>query len=722
MKRIIYLPIALAIFVFSSCEETPPVEPDVNNITVNNDVRDSLNIAEQLAVLNKAGDFYNVNMKILDGTTPIEGAEVKLTSSLDGELIELTEVSDASGNVIFDEVVVGGNIIEVQAEGYYSALGLMDFKFERGYNYEVIDDAVAPITRNESAIIPLYDTGSGANTAKIKGKVSIETDLTNNATEVVKNQLLRADFSGNIVNVSEGISFSEYSLNVEGGLGEAFTNEEGEYEITIPTGNEGVTVNLLIPQLRLKQKLAYYDSETEEPVLDSVMTTFGYNSMVTEIPFVRGVQVNVPEPEAAGRGFQINNITKAGRQMFGIDGGYYSSYRVFSSNESQERDEMEFLFTPGSGYETIPTVEVSDPTGEGVELRVMGEHAIQTVTLDSSAQYTPNRWINMNIRAYYRTSYGSEYYNILYDNIYTDANGEITQEKIDESLIYAFENRDWFGNNYGFYNGYQVDSIVAIFYDSYSPDSKSKTTISYDTRIGGLQIESNGKNYTDPSISFTGGNPEEAANFEMIEFKTRWNFELDNSSNTSPYVATPSIGFEYLDKDQYKTSDRLLDENGDAKDLSQVIESDAGEVVFADGENYATFFYSVDAPVPFITEPTHRKAELYLDVLNGEISGWPVSNLSTGRGYTEKFSVEVVPTFPEISGSGAEIQILGGSIKGDEYRWGGNYNIKSRGEGYVYNVNNAEERAFTMSIDSNSMFLRPQEEIIVEIDYGTGKR
>ncbi|WKK77858.2 hypothetical protein QYS49_12715 [Marivirga salinae] len=722
MKRIIYLSIFFGVVIFSSCKETPPIEPDVNNITVNNDVKDSLNIAEQLAMLNKAGEFYNVNMKILDGTTPIEGAEVKLTSSLDGELIELIEVSDASGNIIFDEVTVGGNIIEIKKEGYYSALGLIDFKFERGYNYEVIDDVVAPITKNESAIIPLYNKGNGTNTAKIKGKVSIETDLTNSTTEVVKNQLLRADFSGNIVNVSEGISFSEYSLNVEGGLGEAFTNEEGEYEITIPTGNDGVSVNLLIPQLRLKQKLAYFPTDSEEPVLDSVMTTFGHNSMVTDIPFVRGVQVNVPEPEAAGRGFQISNITKAGRQMFGINGGYYSSYRIFSSNENQQRDEMEFLFTPGSGYETIPTVEVSDSTGEGAELIVLGEHAIQSVTLDSSAQYTANRWINFNIRAYYSTSYGSEHYNIFYDNIYTDANGEITQEKIDETLTFAFENRDWFGNNYGFYHGYQVDSIVATFYDSYNTEAKSKINISYDTRIGGLQIESNGENYTDPSISFKGGNPEEAANFEMIEFKTRWNFELDNSNNTSPYVAMPSIGFEYLEENEYMTSDRLVDENGDVKDLSQVTESDAGEVVFADGENYATFFYSVDAPVSFITEPTHSKAELFLDVLNGQIGDWNVSNLSTGRGYTEKFTVEVVPTFPEISGNGAEIQILGGSIKGDEYIWDGNYNIKNRGEGYVHNVNYAEERAFNISANLNNLFLRPQEEFIVEIDYGTGKR
>lgn len=109
-------------------------------------------------------------MKILNGTTPIDGAQVKLTSSVNGETIEMTENADASGNVVFDGITVGGNFIEVSAEGYYSALGIIDFKFERGYNYEIIDGVVTPITKSETAIIPLIEMVKEKTQRKLKAK------------------------------------------------------------------------------------------------------------------------------------------------------------------------------------------------------------------------------------------------------------------------------------------------------------------------------------------------------------------------------------------------------------------------------------------------------------------------------------------------------------------------------------------------------------------------
>ncbi|MGJ3233619.1 hypothetical protein [Marivirga sp.] len=718
MKKIIYLSILIGFIIFSSCEEELPVEPDVNNITINNDVKDSLNIAEQLAKLNKAGEFYNVNMKILDGTTPIEGAEVKLTSSLDGELIELIEVSDASGNVIFDGVTVGGNIIEVQGEGYYSALGLIDFKFERGYNYEVIDDVVAPITKNESAIIPLYNKGNGNNTAKIKGKVSIETDLTNKTAEVVKSQLIKADFSGNIVNVSEGISFSEYSLNVEGGLGEAVTNEAGEYELVIPTGNEGVSVELMIPQLRMKQKLAYYDPETEEPILDSVMTTFGYNEQVSDIPYVSGIKTVVPEPPAPGKGFQINNFIKAGRKLFENPSYYTDEINV--SDNNQNFGEVLFSFTGGSGYDSVPDVVINDPTGEGAELYAQAEYAIQSINLDSSAQYNNNSYVSYSIRAYYNSSCCIESSYIYSNGLYTDENGKITQDILDQSLSNAFQNRNWFGDNYrSLYNNYHIDSIT-IDFDQWNVNAESEASIAYNTKITGLEIVDFGENYTDPSISFEGGNPDESAKFEILEFRTQWSFNLDNSNNSVPYTAIPGIIFEYLEDDVYKTSSRVVTENQGYLTISDVIESNDGEIIFAENKNYRTQFYSLEAPVAYVAEPVHTKANVFFQVDNGSIIQ-NYYNINPGNGYTKKFNIEVVPQFPELPGSGAEIQIIGGYQKGDEYQWGGNFIIKNKGEGYLNNVNRIVQRNFSLSYNENDLFLKSQDEIILDIDYGTGR-
>ncbi|ADR23251.1 hypothetical protein MATR_29000 [Marivirga tractuosa] len=720
MKKNIYLLLILGITLFASCEEVPPVEPDVNNITVNNDVKDSLNIAEQLDVLNRAGEFYNVNMKILDGTTPIEGAEVKLTSSLDGELIELTELSDESGNVIFDEVTVGGNIIEIKKEGYYSALGLIDFKFERGYNYEVIEDVVAPITKNESAIIPLYNKGNGANTAKIKGRVNIETNLTNTTSEVVKDQIIRADFSGNIVNVSEGLSFSEYSLNVEGGLGEAVTNEAGEYELVIPTGNEGVSVDLMIPQLQLKQKLAYFDPETEEPTLDSVLTTFGYNEQVSNVPYVRGIKTVVPEPSTPGKGFQINNFTKAGRKLFDNLPSYQDE--INSSENNQELGGLLFSFTAGLGYNSVPDVVVTDPTGEGAELKPIAEYAIQSITLDSSAQYSPNYYVDYYIRAYYASECCIQSYSIYSNSVLTDENGRITQDQLEQSLSYAFQNRNWFGENYhALYNNYEIDSMT-INFDQWNVDAESEATIVYDTKISSLKIVNLGENYTNPTISFEGGNPEEAAEFEILEFRTQWEFDLDNSANSAPYTAIPNVVFEYLENDVYKTSTLVVPHDQGYSTMSDVIESRNGEIKFQDDRNYRTRFYSLEAPIAYVTEPIHTKADIYFQINNGSLEYNYNYNTKLGNGYSEKFNIEILPQFDEMPGTGAEIQIIGGSQKGDEYQWGGNFILKNKGEGYVDNVNRIAPRDFSLSYNSSDLFLKSQDEIIIDIDYGTGRR
>lgn len=127
------------------------------------------------------------------------------------------------------------------------------------------------------------------------------------ASEVLKNKLIRADFSGNIINVSEGLTFKEYSLNVEGGLGEDLTDDNGQYEIIVPTSQNGTQINLIIPQLQVKQKLAYLN-EFDEPVLDSVLTTFGTNETSSSIPFVSGIKTIIPEPAEPGAGLQVTNI------------------------------------------------------------------------------------------------------------------------------------------------------------------------------------------------------------------------------------------------------------------------------------------------------------------------------------------------------------------------------------------------------------------------------
>jgi hypothetical protein len=480
---------------------------------------------------------------------------------------------------------------------------------------------------------------------------------------------------------------------------------------------------LIIPQLQVKQKLAYLN-EFDEPVLDSVLTTFGTNETSSSIPFVSGIKTIIPEPAEPGAGLQVTNIKKHPRRLFESGSPYYSpsSNQLFPGGSIQDMNKMKFKFQSGNGYKSVPEVVIEDATGANALVNAEGEYAIKSITLDSTGFYPSNTNINYDILAYYQSSWGTRSYYIYEGSVITNNSGEITQEALDESLEFAFVERDWFGERYRHLSNGEVDSIKINFDSYYYNSSRAYGTVDYDIKVRMLEILNPGDNYIDPSISFVGGDPITPATFEIIEFPTPWTFQLDNSNNTSPYVANPSINIEFLIDGTYDISNRIRTDETTYDFVSQVIKSKDGNIVFKENLDYFTYEYSIEQPEFYIIEPIHYKADVQfnIDENTGEINYH--FDYNRGNGYKERFEVAVEPTFDEISGEGASFQVIGGSKYGDEYQWSGDLYIKNRGSGYVRNVNRINSRSFSISNDLSNTYLYNGDEVIVNIDYGTGRR
>lgn len=184
---------------------------------------------------------------------PVAGATVKLVQG--SETREVT--TDASGSAIFTDAKIGGFIYSVS-----------------GANFTTVTNQGSLSTTNfrqgqETFAVGVYLDGT-ANTAVVKGRIAIETDLTNDVTEYAAN----IDLLVNVYLDEETKTFS------------TTTDADGRYEITVPTDVYGYTsVEIRYPDLELDQTLVYSRLSSESgsfpDVLPSVQTYPTLFSMYT---------------------------------------------------------------------------------------------------------------------------------------------------------------------------------------------------------------------------------------------------------------------------------------------------------------------------------------------------------------------------------------------------------------------------------------------------------
>lgn len=170
---------------------------------------------------------------------PVEGA--KVTISQGGESREVT--TDASGVALFPDAKIGGYIYRIEGENFTTLAGSNSFdpdNFRQGQYTE------------EYGVYKI----DAENMAVIKGRVAIETDLTNNTTEY-----------------ASGIDLI-FEVNLDYGTQNftTTTDAEGRYEIKVPADYRSSTrVYVRFPDLELDQSIVYYQFSTEDGYFPNVL-------------------------------------------------------------------------------------------------------------------------------------------------------------------------------------------------------------------------------------------------------------------------------------------------------------------------------------------------------------------------------------------------------------------------------------------------------------------
>ncbi|SMG11954.1 hypothetical protein SAMN05661096_00457 [Marivirga sericea] len=680
-------------------------------------------LEEQLQILNNQGEFYNFNLKILDGNDPIEGATVALSSSKSGEVEEISSTSDANGNVFFTNFKVGGNYISISKENYYTVNGIINFKFEEGYNYEIVNGNVVPIERNETAILPLYAAdGSGKNTSKIAGKVTMQSDLTTEEPEFAVGEIIKADFTKEGIDVSDGLKISEYTVSLNDiELGSGVVDSAGNYTIIIPGNTATSNVELVIPEIKRQQRLAFYNSETESYEYTNLESYFGINQEYNGIPNIRGIIATTTSPPAGGEGLEIL-LSKVGRA---IDLNRYSYDQYVYPTTSRESNNITYRFFAGYKYQGNPQLKITDENGGNFRADIHMEFALEKIDMTNAGKYHPNQYVEIAVD---RMKDGVRY-NVFYFVVYADNSGEISQEVMDDRID------DYMRDNYiaGFGNNFRritedFDSLVVRFGESqFSGGFPANGKLGYNAKIERLDIRNRGESYVDPSFEFIGGNPSQAAIMDVSYFGCRWAIELINASVSSPYQIVPEIDFLYSNDNFYNLSsnkitlDSTVYDFYDDESIEKVLKIVDGKVDFDFNLKYYTGFVSDQMPDVDIENISSEPAAVTF-ALNEEGGIDFVDGYFSGRGYSEPFEVTISPTIEGLPGENANIKIRGGRYNAyGEYIWQGEVEIIDSGSGYIEKLNPVVLSNFAVTGDVSFKVVAGQT-IYRDINYGSGRR
>jgi len=179
---------------------------------------------------------------------------------------------------------------------------------------------------------------SGTSTATIKGKVTLESDLTNKAPEnapagtkvIATVSTSSPALSGINTGVITSLTYGNLSL-------EAVTDANGDYTMTVPATSMGLDYSLRVSDFTTNQSLLMI-TRAGLPVngVQTIPTNFGstYSSGSSTIPTVSPVIVSIGAPNYT---FNQASVTSVVTNTFGIDyiqivssGSYYDVSNTFT--------------------------------------------------------------------------------------------------------------------------------------------------------------------------------------------------------------------------------------------------------------------------------------------------------------------------------------------------------------------------------------------------------
>jgi hypothetical protein len=694
------------------------------------DVRD-----RNIAALNEAGELVSLQLKVVDTDgVGVAGLDVSMTAAAEGGVGDIqTIVTDAAGLVFFDRVAIGGNSITISGTAIIDAFLNADFgSIQNGVHYQIIEGDIIPTPVTENAVITVL--GATPATGTIRGRVEIETDLTNFTSEIPQDLTIIADFNDGLsydasFNINYFFPTNDNSLNIGNAT---IDNTTGEYSMTVPAG---VNFNIIVPTISTTQRMAIAGVNgdiLDVPEYRDVEVNFGPSFGASNIPFIRGARVVFDAPSSGGSGFTLSNLQRVPRDI--------NLFVGVPTTRSDYGNEV-FQFTNlGSGYTSSPSITFTDATAINKYAQAHVGYAVTGLTIaDVGTGFTDGVIYSFDV-----------YYDQIFDNgdgttgtnvdqfysggvidIEADVSGGFIQADIDAALAAAINSSDFFFDPANLAT--IADNVSNLRLISNGGTTDAVLTVSSSVgRLTDFQFE--GDDISDPSFTFSGGGGTTQAVLE-VDWASQWTFDLDNT-NTSAYSQLPIISFEIFDAgtnpSSYDDNDVDVDDvNGNQvssnQDLTNFLTLDgSGNIVSIDPTySFETDRFSTQAPTVLVENPgpgtiASARADINSD---GQVVG--IFSINNGSGYTSPFQATIEPGAVGAPGTGASIFLFGGNYSGTgEFNWSNDYVMQSQGLDYLEELNainiNGGNRSF--SDGDNTQLVREGDVYIFNIDYGTGFR
>jgi len=410
MKKLIKLLFVLTagIMLFTACEEDEFTEEDAM----------------------QSMQEIDLSLTITNGSTlgePVDTASVKILK--DSEAVEKT--TNSEGMVTFEDLPVGDEFnVYVSRDGYTSVVAKLDLSTE---NYRVSQ------VNREIKIFPL----NGDALATVKGRVDIETDLTNREKERASGLKIRVYNK----NLSENNTQKYYVDS---------TDANGEYNIKVPVSQSGSDLYVQFPDIEKTQEVAV--QEEGEKMITSVPALFNSDngSNAPSIEAVSSAYATIEEPGTVGSGFALGT-TPVAKNLTAT-----SKIKVFEDGSGYKKDTAIYFNEPGDNGDTAYVwVDVNTAVGHP------DSSSIESLSLrDNGAKYSFKPTISfmglngsgLEYEFRFETSYkvylknnGSNYIKLpKVSAIYKEWNGGEIVRETDENLN-SYNELENFGNNINHY-------------------------------------------------------------------------------------------------------------------------------------------------------------------------------------------------------------------------------------------------------------------------------
>lgn len=647
MKKQNYLLLLLACYglMQTACKKD---EPDVTNntTTVTNTYPATPGIDYSLDTTVR----LNYTVMLVSGTSFSVGFGKKADDHVAGAKVVITQagvkkeqVTDADGMATFTGFFKGALTVSVTRDD------LTSVKYIVTVNGAVKNSGAGKI--DVANIVPVFRTKNDPLTARITGRVTYQTDLTNTARETVpqgtqivatidvtapsffdtylkvKNPyILDSLQSGKILHFAYEAAFLDS------------TDASGNYAITIPASVDGLPFKITVPELAASQK--YYENAT----------VAGFNQSKTVRALFSELQVPSPIPPAGGAAVvfvsgsgalasasvsgsgQLDrvNITNGGT-------GYTSAPRVLISGGGGSGATATATVTngvvtavtitnPGTGYTSDPSVSFVSGSGASVNAVLGGGGRVQTIqVVNGGSGYASAPSVTVSAPSLPSGTQAAATANI-------NAAGVVTSVTITDPG-----------------SGYTSNPSVTIAAAPAGGTNASATAQYSGQGVQSFTILNGGANYTgNPAVTFSAPDMPNGTRAQGIA-----TIDANSGMVTGFTITNPGSGYLFA------PSVSISSGSGATASASYSGRGLTGITVLNPGDDYTS------APRVRISGGGGSGAAATAIVSNRKVVGFTITN--PGSGYTSAPSVEL------ISGSGAQASVVvtDGKISGIQVVNGG---------------------------------------------------